>query len=64
MMPIPVRAFTLTVFARQEGQRHKLSETSIEVIQQLADSQQALSLRSVIRLIGRAEMFETQPKLH
>ncbi len=58
----------LTAFARQEGRRRGLSENSIEiiseVIEKFADRKSALSLRSVIRMLERADRLENQPMLH
>ncbi len=58
----------LIAFARQEGQRRGLSENSIEiiteVIERFAGRKPAQSLRSVIRMLERADRLENRPMLH
>jgi hypothetical protein len=69
----PLRLSALTLadlrdFASRQGARRGLSDVSIEAILQvidgLANSPQALSLRSVIRMLDRADDLENKPRPH
>ena len=58
----------LTGFARRQGARRRLSEVGIEVIVEAieasADPAQPISLRTVMRMIARAETMESGPRRH
>jgi hypothetical protein len=58
----------LTGFARRQGARRALSDDSIEVIveaiQASATPAQPISLRTVMRMISRAETLEAGPQWH
>lgn len=55
----------LTGFARRQGARRALSDDSIEVIvEAIQASAGPISLRTVMRMIARAETLEARPQWH
>ncbi|MGY6634676.1 MAG: AAA family ATPase [Alkalilacustris sp.] len=64
----PLTRADLCGFARREANRRGLSEASIDAITATLDAvaprAEALSLRTVLRMIGRAEVLESRPVPH
>lgn len=58
----------LTGFARRQGARRGLSDVGIEVIVEAIEASatpaQPISLRTVMRMIARAETLEAGPRQH